>query len=135
MFELENLKEVISTNQKIIYPVQFIRGNGEVKVLLDLLTCGVEYSASIKNISNLGYRQGNAIIWRNVISNTTLKFDYEIQLNIGLNYKLSNGENRKTILNRIDFCRDEEVAITNYGIVLAFLTGILDRSLEIFKNN
>ena len=25
--------------------------------------------------------------------------------------------NRKTILNRIDFCRDEEVAITNYGIV------------------
>lgn len=43
--------------------------------------------------------------------------------------------NRKTILNRIDFCRDEEVAITNYGIVLAFLTGILDRSLEIFKNN
>lgn len=101
LFELENLKEVISTNQKIIYPVQFIRGNGEVKVLLDLLTCGVEYSASIKNISNLGYRQGNAIIWRNVISNTTLKFDYEIQLNIGLNYKLSNGENRKTILNII----------------------------------
>lgn len=43
--------------------------------------------------------------------------------------------NRKTILNRIDFCRNEEVAITNYGIVLAFLTGILDRSLEIFKNN
>lgn len=43
--------------------------------------------------------------------------------------------NRKTILNRIDFCRDEEVPITNYGIVLAFLTGILDRSLEIFKNN
>ena len=43
--------------------------------------------------------------------------------------------NRKTILNRIDFCRDEEVPISNYGIVLAFLTGILDRSLEIFKNN
>ena len=43
--------------------------------------------------------------------------------------------NRKTILNRIDFCRSEEVAITNYGIVLAFLSGILDRSLEIFNNN
>ena len=43
--------------------------------------------------------------------------------------------NRKTILNRIDFCRSKEVAITNYGIVLAFLSGILDRSLEIFNNN
>lgn len=43
--------------------------------------------------------------------------------------------NRKAILNRIDFCRSEEVAITNYGIVLAFLSGILDRSLEIFNNN
>lgn len=43
--------------------------------------------------------------------------------------------NRKTILNRIDFCRNEEVSITNYGIVLAFLSGILDRSLEIFNNN
>ena len=43
--------------------------------------------------------------------------------------------NRKTILNRIDFCRSEEVAITNYGIVSAFLSGILDRSLEIFNNN
>ena len=41
--------------------------------------------------------------------------------------------NRKTILNRINFCRKEEIPITNYGIVLAFLTGILDRSLEIFK--
>ena len=43
--------------------------------------------------------------------------------------------NRKTILNRIDFCKNEDVAITNYGIVLAFLSGILDRSLEVFRDN
>ena len=43
--------------------------------------------------------------------------------------------NRKTILNRINFCENEGVAITNYGIVLAFLNKILDRSLEIFNNN
>lgn len=43
--------------------------------------------------------------------------------------------NRKTILNRIDFCKNEDVAITNYGIVLAFFSGILDRSLEVFRDN
>ena len=43
--------------------------------------------------------------------------------------------NRKTILNRIDFCKNEDVAITNYGIALAFLSGILDRSLEVFRDN
>lgn len=41
--------------------------------------------------------------------------------------------NRKTILNRIKRCNRENVPITNYGLVLAYLTGILDRSIEIFK--
>lgn len=41
--------------------------------------------------------------------------------------------NRKTILNRIKLCNDKDVAITNYGVILAFLNGILDRSLEIFN--
>ena len=36
--------------------------------------------------------------------------------------------NYKIILNRINFCENEGIAITNYGIVLAFLNGILDRS-------
>lgn len=41
--------------------------------------------------------------------------------------------NRKTMLTRIDMCREKNVYITNYGVVLAYLTGILDRSVEIFK--
>ena len=36
--------------------------------------------------------------------------------------------NRKTVLNRVKQCNEKEVPITNYGVVLAFLTGILDRS-------
>ncbi|MGL4774278.1 MAG: [FeFe] hydrogenase H-cluster maturation GTPase HydF, partial [Clostridium sp.] len=36
--------------------------------------------------------------------------------------------NRKTVLNRIDECNKKGVSITNYGIILAFLTGILDRA-------
>ncbi len=41
--------------------------------------------------------------------------------------------NRKTVINRINFCKEEGISITNYGIMLAYLTGILDRSIEIFK--
>ncbi|AWZ49657.1 [FeFe] hydrogenase H-cluster maturation GTPase HydF [Clostridiaceae bacterium 14S0207] len=40
---------------------------------------------------------------------------------------------RKTILNRIQVCKEKDVPITNYGIIIAYLTGILDRAVEIFK--
>jgi [FeFe] hydrogenase H-cluster maturation GTPase HydF len=38
--------------------------------------------------------------------------------------------NRKTMLRRIDICRENNVPITNYGIILAYIAGILDRSSE-----
>ena len=41
--------------------------------------------------------------------------------------------NRKTILNRIKRCNKENIPITNYGLILAYLTGILDRAIDIFK--
>ncbi len=41
--------------------------------------------------------------------------------------------NRKSILNRINKCNENNVGITNYGVILAFLNGILERSLEIFE--
>lgn len=40
--------------------------------------------------------------------------------------------NQKTMETRISICRENSVPITNYGVVLAYLSGILDRSLEIF---
>lgn len=39
----------------------------------------------------------------------------------------------KTMLNRIRQADDDKVAITNYGLLLAYGNGILDRSIEIFK--
>lgn len=42
--------------------------------------------------------------------------------------------NKKTMQTRISTCQEKGVCITNYGMVLAYLTGILDRSIEIFKN-
>ena len=40
--------------------------------------------------------------------------------------------NKKSMMSRIQICKDENVPITNYGIVLAYLTGILNRSVNIF---
>lgn len=43
--------------------------------------------------------------------------------------------NRKTVVNRIELCKEKEVPITNYGVILSFLTNTLDRSKVIFKQN
>ncbi|SMB96678.1 iron-only hydrogenase maturation protein HydF [Desulfonispora thiosulfatigenes DSM 11270] len=41
--------------------------------------------------------------------------------------------NKKTMQTRINICKEKGVKITNYGMVLAYLTGILDKSIEIFQ--
>lgn len=41
--------------------------------------------------------------------------------------------NRKSVLNKIRVCKEKNVPITNYGMVIAYFTQILDRSVEIFK--
>lgn len=41
--------------------------------------------------------------------------------------------NRKTILNRINLCKERKVYITNYGVLLSFLTNTLKRSKVIFN--
>ncbi|MGL5379503.1 [FeFe] hydrogenase H-cluster maturation GTPase HydF [Clostridium sp.] len=39
--------------------------------------------------------------------------------------------NRKTVLNRVRLCKEKSVSITNYGIIMAYLTGILNRVIEV----
>ncbi|MGL5086835.1 MAG: [FeFe] hydrogenase H-cluster maturation GTPase HydF [Clostridium sp.] len=41
--------------------------------------------------------------------------------------------NRKTVLNRVNYCKENNVAITNYGVIIAYLTGILNRTLSVFN--
>ena len=41
--------------------------------------------------------------------------------------------NRKSVVNKINLCKENNVPITNYGLVIAYFTGILDRSVEIFN--
>ncbi|SFU79314.1 iron-only hydrogenase maturation protein HydF [Clostridium sp. DSM 8431] len=40
---------------------------------------------------------------------------------------------RKTVLNRIELCREKNVNITNYGVTISFLTDTLERSKIIFN--
>lgn len=40
---------------------------------------------------------------------------------------------RKQMLNRIQIAREQKIPITNYGIVLAYFAGILERSMDILK--
>ncbi|MEG1287477.1 MAG: [FeFe] hydrogenase H-cluster maturation GTPase HydF [Clostridium sp.] len=40
--------------------------------------------------------------------------------------------NKKTVINRINYCKENNVAITNYGVVIAYLTGILKRAIRIY---
>lgn len=42
--------------------------------------------------------------------------------------------NKKTMQTRMQLAKEANVPITNYGIALAFLMNILDRSVEVFKN-
>ncbi|NLZ49855.1 MAG: [FeFe] hydrogenase H-cluster maturation GTPase HydF [Clostridiales bacterium] len=56
--------------------------------------------------------------------------DYDLVIHCG-----SCMLNRKTMLTRIALCKEKGVAITNYGIILAYLTGILDRSIEFIESN
>ena len=42
--------------------------------------------------------------------------------------------NEKEMKNRLDRCKAQGVAVTNYGTAIAEMNGILRRSLEVFKN-
>lgn len=43
--------------------------------------------------------------------------------------------NKKTIQNRLELFEKESLPVTNYGVILAYLNGILERAADIFKIN
>lgn len=54
--------------------------------------------------------------------------DYDLIIHCG-----SCVSNRKALLSRIEKAKIADVPITNYGIAIAFFTGILDRAMEPFQ--
>lgn len=42
--------------------------------------------------------------------------------------------NKKTIQNRLEIFEQKGISVTNYGVILAYLTGISERAAEVFKD-
>ena len=40
---------------------------------------------------------------------------------------------KKEVLSRLEIFEDNNIAVTNYGVILAFLAGILERCKSVFK--
>jgi [FeFe] hydrogenase H-cluster maturation GTPase HydF len=72
-----------------------------------------------------------------------IKINYEFKMGHDFPENLENYDliihcgscmlNKKTMQTRIDLCSEKNVSITNYGVVLAYLNGILNRTTEIFS--
>ena len=41
--------------------------------------------------------------------------------------------NRREMQYRLRCCREQGVPVTNYGVLIAYLNGILERTMEIFR--
>ncbi|QQY80057.1 iron-only hydrogenase maturation protein HydF [Keratinibaculum paraultunense] len=131
------------------FSILFARHKGDLKKLVD----GVKTINTLKNNDNI-------LIAENCTHNTThedigrVKIPTLLQKKTGkkLNFHFKTGYdfsenlekyslvihcggcmvNRKEIQSRIMLCNEKQVPITNYGVLLAYLNDILDRTLEIF---
>ena len=69
--------------------------------------------------------------------NFTFKMGHDFPRSIGeLDFVIHCGScmlNRKTMLTRTSLCAEKDIKITNYGLLLAYVNGIFERSIEIFK--
>lgn len=113
LFKLKYLSNVISSNQRVSYPTQKITMDGIVKISLDLLACGKEYTANITSISDDGYRENNEIIWSRVAPNSILTFSYEIKFNLD-----KNNRNTRSKVNIITTSGYVEVPTVNNNNVM-----------------
>lgn len=120
---------------------EFARGVQVIKDLPDnariLITEGCTHNHSHEDIGR--YKIPNLVQKK---MGKTFQFDFKMGQDFPLNLKeydlvIHCGScmlNQKTMDTRINICRDNSTPITNYGVVLAYLTGILERSLGIFSD-
>ena len=113
----------------------FIEGAKSIKFLNDkskVLICeNCTHNTSHEDIGRI--KIPNMI---NKFTNLKLQYDFKSGCDFPLNIKdydlvIHCGGcmvNRKTIINRIALCKEQNVPITNYGILIAYITGILNRA-------
>ncbi|EJO5347516.1 [FeFe] hydrogenase H-cluster maturation GTPase HydF [Clostridium botulinum] len=76
-------------------------------------------------------------------SHVDKKLNYEFKMGVDFPQNVDNYDlvihcgacmvNKKSMDSKLKLCREKNIPITNYGILISYLTGILDRSTEIFN--
>ena len=122
--ELQGVKLVITDSQipLISFSILFARQKGELQDFLEgieaLKTLKEKEKAKVFIVESCSHTQSHEDIGRVKIPHL---------LKSKLNPKI------EVVLNRIQIAREQKIPITNYGIVLAYFAGILERSMDILK--
>lgn len=146
--EVEN---IIPKNMSLTsFSILFARQKGELKEFLEgtrklkdikpgdnILIC----ESCTHNISHEDIGRVKIPKMLTKLAGGTLNFDYKIGYDFKddvtkYDFVIHCGAcmvNRKSVLNKIQICKKNNVPITNYGMVIAYCTGILDRSINIFN--
>lgn len=146
--EVEN---IIPKNMSLTsFSILFARQKGELKEFLEgtrklkdikpgdnILIC----ESCTHNISHEDIGRVKIPKMLTKLAGGTLNFDYKIGYDFKddvtkYDFVIHCGAcmvNRKSVLNKIQICKENNVPITNYGMVIAYCTGILDRSINIFN--
>lgn len=146
----KQVEKIIPKEMKLTsFSILMARQKGDIHQLIN----GVKALGKLKNIENpkvlimesCSHNTSHEDIGRVKIPNLLKKYiqkDIEFTFKMGEDFpkEIENYDlvihcgscmfNRKIMLRRIDLCKENGVSITNYGIVLAYLAGILDRSTE-----
>jgi len=131
------------------FSVLFARYKGDLKAFVD----GVHHVKNLKDGSRILIAEscthnhshediGRVKIPKLLSDFTQKKLEFEFKMGQDFPEDLSEYDlvihcgscmlNKKIMQTRVDTCADAGVSITNYGVILAYLNGILDRSVEMF---
>ncbi|AGA68081.1 iron-only hydrogenase maturation protein HydF [Desulfitobacterium dichloroeliminans LMG P-21439] len=139
---------VPSTIKLTSFSILFARLKGDLQELIRGASRlpGLQEGAQILMMESCSHNHSHEDIGRIKIPNLitkrlgkTFSFDYKMGQDFPENleeYDLvihcgSCMVNKKTMDSRIQLCRTKGIPITNYGIVLAYLNGIMERAIEI----
>jgi len=131
------------------FSIVFARHKGELGKFID----GVEKLKALKNGSKVLISEscthnhshediGRVKIPRRLNAKLGIELDYTFKMGHDFPKDIADYDlvihcgscmlNRKTMLTRIQLCEESQTAITNYGVVLAFINDILDDTTEMF---
>lgn len=151
----KKVQNIIPTHMKLTsFSILMARQKGDIYKLIDGVK-GLEKLESIDNpkvliMESCSHNTSHEDIGRVKIPNLLKKY---LQKDIVFTFKMGGDFpkdiekydlvihcgscmfNRKAMLRRIDLCIENGVSITNYGIALAYLAGILDRSTEFLTDD